>query len=96
MALADQIVDVRIDVRSDTLTRASYSTLAVAAYHTAYVDRVRAYTDADAIATDFPLAAHPARHLLYRLVSRSYSGGADGAGSGTAQALYPRHQRPAA
>lgn len=64
MALADQIVDARIDVRSDNLSRASYSTLAVAAYHTTYVDRVRAYTGADAIATDFPLAAHPARLAL--------------------------------
>lgn len=64
MSLANDIVDVRIDVQSGTLKRANFGTPIVVGYTALFQDRTKTYGDASEVATDFPNASDPNRLAL--------------------------------
>jgi len=63
----DQFVDVIITVESATLDRAGFSTPLLAAYHTEYVDRVRAYSSISEVEADFAVGT-----TVYRAMAKIF------------------------
>lgn len=67
----DRIVNITVDRNTRSASRRSFGVALIAAYHTAWLDRVREYADPSEMLTDGFTATHPAYLAAVSLCSQS-------------------------
>lgn len=71
MATLDQVIDLQITVTDKAPSRPNFGMPLLAGYHTAWLDRVRQYTNADDMLTDGFTAASPLYKMAVALKSQT-------------------------
>ena len=71
MSSLSEIVNVEIDVRSPGITRAGFGVPLIAAHHTVFLERVRAYSEVEEMVEDGFAATSPITRLAQAIKSQS-------------------------